>query len=319
MGSLFDLDLSYRSDYGTFAGVDEAGRGPLAGPLVASAVILPDHFNNDALNDSKKLSDKKRRILLEVIKENALHISTGTVTASGIDRNRMSWAVRTVFKRAMKPLLQAADFFLIDGNSVSGLEAPARFLVKGDSRSLSIAAASIVAKVTRDDIMLKEHESYPQYSFHSNKGYGTAAHIRAIESHGPSPSHRMSFEPLKSMFPTGQLDLFSGKPNLPGRAAENSASRFLQRQGYRILEENWRCSAGEIDLIVEREGSVKFVEVKSSFSGLEETALRRIDIGKRKRIREAAVIWLAESGFSGTVSFLAVIVTPGGIETIPFN
>ena len=319
MGSLFDLDLSYRADYGTFAGVDEAGRGPLAGPLVASAVILPDHFDNGVLNDSKKLSDKKRRHLLEVIEENALHISTGIVTAAEIDRNRMSWAIRTSFRRAIKPLLEFADFFLIDGNSVPGLEAPARFLVKGDSRSLSIASASIVAKVTRDDIMLKEHERYPQYFFHSNKGYGTAAHIQAIESHGPSPSHRMSFEPLKSMFPTGQLNLFNEKQGIPGKAAENSASRFLERQGYRILAENWRCAAGEIDLIIEKEGSVLFAEVKSSFSGREETALRRIDSRKRKRIRDAAGIWLAETGFSGLSSFLAVIVSPDGIETIPFS
>lgn len=318
MGSLFDLDLTYRSDYGIFAGVDEAGRGPLAGPLVASAVILPADFNNDILNDSKKLTDKKRRALLQVIEENALHISVGTVTSAEIDKNRMSWAVRTSFRRVMNPLMQYADFFLIDGNSVSGLEAPVRFLVKGDSKSLSIAAASIVAKVTRDDMMLKQHEKYPCYGFDSNKGYGTAGHIQAIKANGPSPCHRMSFEPLQSMYPTGQLSLFGNHSNPPGRAAEQKAAEYLEQLGYKILERNWRCSAGEIDLIAEKENAVMFIEVKSSLSGLAETALQRIGPAKRKRIAEAARSWLAETGYYGDASYLAVLVTQGAIELIPF-
>ncbi len=197
----------------------------------------------------QKLTDPVRRELKKLIEDSALGISLGIVTHSEIDGNRMSWAVRTAFRRAMAPLSSKAGVFLVDGNGVPGLEYPCRFIVKGDSKSLSIAAASVVAKVTRDDMMLRAHTEYPKYGFNRHKGYGTREHIAAIESLGPCPIHRMSFEPLRTMFQTGQLTLFPGKPEAlgePPRAAQLNTTRGLDSP----------CCAGTGD--VPRERSISF-------------------------------------------------------------
>jgi len=316
---LFQFDCEYRSQYGSIAGIDEAGRGPLAGPLVAAGVVLPEGFDNDVLNDSKKLTDRRRRNLYCIIRENALHVSLGVVTSGEIDRNRMSWAVRASFNRVIADMGENAGVFLVDGNSVAGLDAPARFFVKGDSRSLSIAAASIIAKVTRDDMMIDYHTRWPQYGFDSHKGYGSASHMKVLREAGPCPIHRMSFEPLRSAYPSGQLDLFGAGDQIPGRGAETLAAKYLEEQGFNILHRNWLCPAGEIDLIAEKSGSIVFVEVKSTISGTTEDALSRIDSNKLIRIRKAAEVWLTNSTIIGDPSFLAVIVTSGGIETFPFS
>ncbi|MCK5841507.1 MAG: ribonuclease HII [Candidatus Sabulitectum sp.] len=313
---LYLFDQRYRSEYGVIAGLDEAGRGPLAGPLVACAVILPSDFHNDILNDSKKLTDRSRRRLKPEIESAAVALSVGIVSSSEIDRNRMAWAVRTSFKRAMAPLIIPTDVFLIDGNSVSGLEAPCRFLVKGDSRSLSIAAASVIAKVTRDDIMLKASEEFPEYGFDRHKGYGTAAHITVLEKIGPSPIHRMSFAPLSRMYQTGQLSLFPVDPPDTGKAAENRAARYYENLGYTILERNWHSICGEIDLIAEKDNSVLFIEVKSTLTGAFRQAMEKIDQTKLKRIREAAEIWIASSGSQRMYTIEAAIVTANSVESI---
>ncbi|MCP4646145.1 MAG: ribonuclease HII [bacterium] len=319
MSELYLFDQRYRSDYGTIAGLDEAGRGPLAGPLVACALILPESFDNSVLTDSKKISDTSRRTLKPLIETASRAVSLGIVTASEIDKNRMSWAVRASFKRAMKPLLKQADAFLVDGNSVTGLEGPSRFLVKGDSKSLSIAAASIIAKVTRDDIMLKAHKEYPEYGFNRHKGYGTPDHIRAIREHGPCPLHRMSFAPLSAMYQTGQMSLFPLDVPNPGRAAETRAARYYKNLGYTILEKNWRSASGEIDLIVKKNNTVTFVEVKSTHTGHSTEALGKIDRAKIGRIRNAAGIWIAESEWKGLCSIEAALVTGSSIELLPVH
>lgn len=317
MNDLYLFDEKYRAACGSAAGLDEAGRGPLAGPLVACAVILPADFHNDVLTDSKKLTDPLRRELKMLIEDAAEGVSLGVVTHSEIDRNRMSWAVRTAFRRAMAPLAGKAGVFLVDGNGVPGLEFPCRFIVKGDSKSLSIAAASVVAKVTRDDMMLRAHREYPAYGFHRHKGYGTREHIAAIESLGPCPIHRMSFQPLSTMFQTGQLTLFPPEAGGPGRAAERSAAEYYQRLGYTVLCRNWRCPLGEIDLILSRGDTVVFVEVKSSFMGFEEKALQRVTPGKVKRVSQAAGVWLAREGFTGPCRIECLLLTSDGIETFP--
>ncbi|PIE51883.1 ribonuclease HII [Candidatus Fermentibacteria bacterium] len=319
MGDRYNLDCSYRSRYGTIAGIDEAGRGPVAGPLVACAVVLPDHFDNHILNDSKKLTDRRRRILQEVIENNAVSISLGVVTPAEIDSNRMSWAVRTSFNRAIEGTAPEPALYLVDGNGVPGLSAPAAFLIKGDSRSLSIAAASVIAKVTRDDIMIQADREYPEYGFARHKGYGTRAHINALREHGPCPVHRMSFEPLASMYQTGQLDMFGRQSCNPGGAAEGKVAEYFTKLGYTVLERNWRCSAGEIDLIAERNGTVVFAEVKYSSSGTSAETLRRIDSRKIKRLRAAAEAWLAENEWAGDSSMQAVVVTGESIETVDFS
>lgn len=160
--------------------------------------MLPDSVILKEVNDSKKLSAGKRKRLLSEILEKSYCYSTGIVENTEIDNTGMTEAVRLSFARAAEALGRHPDLFLIDGLPVKNLNFPAEFIVKGDSKSLSIAAASIIAKVTRDKIMIKADSKYPGYGFASNKGYGTRAHMEAIMKLGPSPIHRMSFAPMKN-------------------------------------------------------------------------------------------------------------------------
>lgn len=174
-------------------GIDEAGRGPLAGPVCAAAVILPPHLEIPGLNDSKKLSDKRRRELMPVIKEQAIAYGIGMASHEEIDRINILQATFLAMERALAQLEGKANFALIDGNREKDFGLPVMTVVKGDSRSANIAAASILAKVTRDDLMEALAEEYPQYGFEIHKGYGTKAHYEALRTYGPSPIHRMTF------------------------------------------------------------------------------------------------------------------------------
>ena len=174
-------------------GVDEAGRGPLAGPVCAAAVILPPHVEIPGLNDSKKLSDKRRRELFPLIKEAAVAYGIGLATHEEIDEINILQATYLAMERALEVLSVKPELALIDGNRAKDFGLPVETVVKGDSRSASIAAASILAKVTRDDMMLELANTYPQYGFEIHKGYGTKAHYAALDAHGISPIHRMSF------------------------------------------------------------------------------------------------------------------------------
>ena len=174
-------------------GIDEAGRGPLAGPVCAAAVILPPHLEIPGLNDSKKLSDKRRRELMPVIKEQAIAYGIGMASHEEIDQSNILQATFLAMERALAQLEGKAKFALIDGNREKDFGLPVMTVVKGDSRSANIAAASILAKVTRDDLMEALAEEYPQYGFEIHKGYGTKAHYEALRTYGPSPIHRMTF------------------------------------------------------------------------------------------------------------------------------
>ena len=174
-------------------GVDEAGRGPLAGPVCAAAVILPADIEIPGLNDSKKLTDKRRRELFPVIKEQAIAYGIGLASHEEIDEINILQATYLAMERAIAQLTVKPDMALIDGNRAKDFGIPVRTVVKGDSLSASIAAASILAKVTRDDLMLEAAETYPQYQFDVHKGYGTKAHYAALTEFGPSPVHRMTF------------------------------------------------------------------------------------------------------------------------------
>ncbi len=174
-------------------GVDEAGRGPLAGPVYAAAVILPQGLVIDGLDDSKKLSEKKREQLYDKVIESAVAWSVGVATEQEIDEINILQATYLAMRRAVEGLSVKADFALIDGNRMPPLEIEGKTVVKGDSLSMSIAAASIIAKVTRDRFMLELDEKYPEYLFAKHKGYGTALHYEMIEKHGISPVHRRSF------------------------------------------------------------------------------------------------------------------------------
>lgn len=183
----------YAQGYQMICGIDEAGRGPLAGPVCAAAVILPPHLEIPGLDDSKKLSDKRRRELMPVIKEQAVAYGIGFATHEEIDRINILQATFLAMERALAQLDGKADFALIDGNREKDFGLPVKTVVKGDSLSANIAAASILAKVTRDDLMEKMAGEYPQYAFEVHKGYGTKAHYAALTEHGPSPIHRMTF------------------------------------------------------------------------------------------------------------------------------
>ena len=174
-------------------GVDEAGRGPLAGPVCAAAVILPAHLEIPGLNDSKKLTDKKRRELFPIIKEQAIAYGIGLASHEEIDQINILQATFLAMQRAIDQLEGKAEFALIDGNREKDFGLPVMTVVKGDSRSANIAAASILAKVTRDDILEEQAKLYPQYGFEIHKGYGTKAHYDALRTYGPSPIHRMTF------------------------------------------------------------------------------------------------------------------------------
>ena len=174
-------------------GVDEAGRGPLAGPVCAAAVILPPNAEIPGLNDSKKLTDKRRRELFPIIKEQAIAYGIGLASHEEIDEINILQATYLAMERALSQLNVQPELALIDGNRAKDFGIPVQTVVKGDSLSASIAAASILAKVTRDDLMTQAAEDYPQYQFEVHKGYGTKAHYAALSEHGPSPIHRMTF------------------------------------------------------------------------------------------------------------------------------
>ena len=186
-------DEFYGKGYKVICGVDEAGRGPLAGPVCAAAVILPDHLELPGLNDSKKLSDKKRRELFPLIKEQAIAYGIGLASEQEIDEINILQATFLAMERAIAQLEGKADLALIDGNRAKDFGLPVKTVVKGDSLSASIAAASILAKVTRDDMMEAYSNDYPGYGFEIHKGYGTKAHYAALTEKGPSPIHRMTF------------------------------------------------------------------------------------------------------------------------------
>jgi len=193
-------DILYGTDRGVreegftlFCGVDEAGRGPLAGPVCAAAVILPPELRISGLNDSKKLSEAKREVLYDVITGGALAYGIAFATVAEIEDLNILGATFLAMNRAIARLSPAPDLALIDGNQRKGINFPCRTLIHGDGLSASIAAASILAKVTRDRVMLELAEQYPQYGFERHKGYGTAAHYAALREFGPCPEHRAMF------------------------------------------------------------------------------------------------------------------------------
>jgi ribonuclease HII len=186
-------DSHFEKGIKVICGVDEAGRGPLAGPVCAAAVILPPHVEIPGLNDSKKLTDKRRRELFPIIKEQAIAYGIGLASHKEIDEINILQATYLAMERALAQLSVKPELALIDGNRAKDFGLPVETVVKGDSRSASIAAASILAKVTRDDLMLQAAEDYPQYQFDVHKGYGTKAHYAALTEYGPSPIHRMTF------------------------------------------------------------------------------------------------------------------------------
>ncbi len=186
-------NAAVKQGYSSICGVDEAGRGPLAGPVCAAAVILPCNTVIDGVNDSKKLSEKKREALFDVIKEKAVAYSIAFASVEEIESINILNATMLAMKRAVEALPVKADFAMIDGNKTPDLQIPCESLIKGDAKSMSIACASILAKVSRDRLLYEYAKEFPQYSFDKHKGYGTKVHVEAIKKYGPCKYHRMSF------------------------------------------------------------------------------------------------------------------------------
>jgi ribonuclease HII len=198
--------LAQVEGYKTIAGVDEAGRGPLAGPVVAAAVIFPPEYSNPAINDSKKLTAAKREDLYRVITREAMAVGLGVVEADVIDRINILQASLQAMREAVTELSVRPDYLLIDGLNSIDFDAPQKAIVKGDSLSVSIAAASIIAKVSRDRIMEMYHRQFPQYNFLQNKGYGTAGHRKILREIGMCKIHRRSFHLKNKNLPQTALD-----------------------------------------------------------------------------------------------------------------
>ncbi len=192
------LDFKYEDEaksngYTLICGIDEAGRGPLMGPVCAAAVILPPHFEIEGLNDSKKLTEKKRETLFPIITSSAVAYGIAYATEKEIDELNILNATMLAMNRAIKALSVKADFALIDGNCSRNIEIPSKTIVGGDAKCPSISAASILAKVSRDRLCYELDKKYPEYGFAKHKGYGTKEHMDALKKFGPCPCHRMTF------------------------------------------------------------------------------------------------------------------------------
>jgi len=204
------LDLETENKYfnlgaNLIGGVDEAGRGPLAGPVIAACVIIDKNFKIDSddlrlINDSKKLNTKKREKLFGIIKEKTIAVGIGLVNNNDIDKINILQASFLAMRRAIREIKEQPDYILVDGSfKIPKLEIPQTAIIKGDSKVFCIAAASIIAKVTRDYLMGELDKQYPEYCFAKHKGYGTKLHMQKILEYGPSPVHRLSFNPVKEM------------------------------------------------------------------------------------------------------------------------
>ena len=193
----FENEL-YKKGYKYIAGIDEVGRGPLVGPVVTAAVILPKDFYDERINDSKKLTEKKRELLYDVIMENALSVGIGMSDEKVIDEINILNATKRAMLEAINNLSVTPDYLLIDAVKLD-TDIPQMSIIKGDAKSLSIAAASIIAKVTRDRMIIELDKIHPEYDFKHNKGYGTKKHIEALYKYGPIEEHRKTFEPVSSI------------------------------------------------------------------------------------------------------------------------
>lgn len=189
----------YKNNITLIAGVDEAGRGPLCGPVVAAAVILPVNYKLEGLNDSKQLSEKKREEFYQILQKEALAIGVGIVSAKEIDEINILEASRKAMYIALNNLSITPEYILSDAMSLNDIDIPSRPIIHGDALSLSIAAASVIAKVTRDHIMYELAEKYPEYNYQKHKGYPTKEHIKLLKKYGINPEYRVSYKPVKAI------------------------------------------------------------------------------------------------------------------------
>lgn len=277
----------WEAGYELVAGIDEVGRGPLAGPVVAAAVILPKECKIEGINDSKKLSAKKREALYDVILEKAIAYGIGVVSNERIDEINILQATYEAMRQALSGLSPQADYILADAVTIPLVSTPQQGIIKGDAKSISIGAASIVAKVYRDRMMEQMEEIYPGYGFGANKGYGSAEHIAGIKKLGITPIHRKTF--VKHFQPQ-EGDTATDK----GNRGEALAARQMEKMGYEILERNFRTPVGEIDIIAKKDGYIVFTEVKYRKNEAMGSPSEAVDQRKQQHIIRAAKVYLAQ-------------------------
>ncbi len=280
----FELETGlHKSGYVAVAGLDEVGRGTLAGPVAAGAVILPKKPRRKlfkTVRDSKQMSAIQREEAYALITKNARSCAVGWADASEIDRYGIVPSVRLAMRRALGRLSEPPEHLLIDAIALPSANLPQTSIVRGDSKSLSIAAASVIAKVERDRFMIALAESYPGYGFESHKGYGAERHLEAIRELGPSPAHRMSFRPVAY----AKSKLNRVHPSVSGEWAESFAARDLIDRGMEILARNYGTRFGEVDLIARDGETIAFIEVRSRRSRSFGSPAETISSAKARRI-----------------------------------
>jgi len=284
----------YEKGYELIAGIDEVGRGPLAGPVVAAAVILPKGCVIAGIDDSKKLSAKKREALNDIILEKAVSFGIGVVSPERIDEINILQATYEAMRQALSALSPMPQFILADAVTIPEVPIPQEGIIKGDSKSLSIGAASIVAKVYRDKLMEQYDELYPAYGFAANKGYGSAEHIAAIRVHGICSIHRKSF--VKNF-------VSSKSAHEKGVFGEELAAKQMGKMGYEILERNYERGGKEIDIIAKKDTYIVFAEVKYRKSRAYGLPSEAVDWKKQNRIIEAAQAYIQENELEGDFRF----------------
>lgn len=272
------------------AGVDEAGRGPLAGPVAAAAVILSDDHEIEGLNDSKKLSAKKRELLFDEINEKAVSVGIGIINEKEIDRTNILVATQKAMQMALGKLNMRPNLALIDGYKLPNQVIPNKGIIKGDTKVESIMAASIIAKVTRDRIMIEYDKIFAEYGFAKHKGYGTKKHIEALTNLKATPIHRRSFKPVSFNLPT---ITWLQKNKRVGTVGEQLAACKLMEDGHRILAMNEICAPhGEIDIISEKDDMLIFTEVKTYAKEQISSPEIKIDITKLKKLENAIYCYI---------------------------
>ena len=278
----------WEAGYELVAGIDEVGRGPLAGPVVAAAVILPKECKIEGVNDSKKLSAKKREELYDIILEKALSYGIGIVSNERIDEINILQATYEAMRDALSQLSPKADYILADAVTIPMVSTPQRGIIKGDAKSMSIGAASIVAKVYRDRLMEAFDEVYPGYGCGANKGYGSAEHIEGIKKLGITPIHRKTF--VKNFLPQDG-DTTTDK----GNRGEALAAKQMEKMGYEILERNFHALKGEIDIIAKKDSYIVFTEVKYRKNEAMGSPAEAVNHWKQQHIIRAAKAYMAQN------------------------
>ena len=290
------------------AGVDEAGRGPLAGPVVAAAVILPNSYNLEGLDDSKKVSPKKRLKLFIDIYQQAIGIGVGIISAAQIDKTNILVATQQAMKMALGQLKQTPDQALIDGYALSTQIIPNKGVIKGDQTVDVIKAASIIAKVTRDNMMEQYDIIFPVYGFKKHKGYGTKEHMEKLQLYKACAIHRKSFKPVAAAMPTISWLQKRGRIE---QWREQVAAVYLVERNYEILSMNEACDPyGKIDIIAEKNGKIIFIEVKTYNKKSLGTPAQKFDNNKLKKLKTAIKKYTVDMQVNKYISVDLICVSP---------